>query len=124
VRATVRTIELRREIQMIRVLSLATSLATLAFLLAPSALATRPDDRAGLRGPGALVATTDAVRPDDRGGVRGPGPEAIDPVPAVTTSGFDWTAAGIGLVGGLAIAVLAGGIAATTVQRHRLHRLA
>jgi hypothetical protein len=71
-----------------------------AALLVPVAQAQRPDDRAGLRGPGGIAAlqagvsnhpdnrsaargpgavaaqqqqTPAAVRPDDRGGIRGPG---------------------------------------------------
>jgi hypothetical protein len=45
-------------------------------------IATRPDDRDGLRGPGAVVTAqaTTALHPDDRAGARGPG--AIDGMPS------------------------------------------
>jgi hypothetical protein len=49
-----------------------------AALLVPLAQAQRPDDRAGLRGPGAFASTeaSSATHPDNLGGTRGPG--AID----------------------------------------------
>jgi hypothetical protein len=78
-----------------------------AALLVPVAQAQRPDDRAGLRGPGAFVTTqpsashpdnravrgpgsveiqqqqtTAAVRPDDRAGARGPGAFGTSESPA------------------------------------------
>jgi MYXO-CTERM domain-containing protein len=64
--------------------------------------ATRPDDRAGVRGPGsaaaAQAATEDpgsAARPDNRAGLLGVASlQATDSV--ATSSGFDWTDAGIG----------------------------
>jgi hypothetical protein len=76
------------------------TIAVAAAVLVPVAQAERPDDRAGLRGPGAFASTqsqvnhpddralkgpgaieqlrqSTTVRPDDRAGMRGPG--AIDP---------------------------------------------
>jgi hypothetical protein len=56
-------------------------------LVVPIAAAQHPDDRAGMRGVGAIsAAQADAVlRPDDRVGVRGPGRTAwATPVPATT----------------------------------------
>ncbi len=46
-----------------------------AALLIPVAQAQRPDDRAGLHGPGAFASTetSAATHPDNRAGVRGPG---------------------------------------------------
>jgi hypothetical protein len=46
-----------------------------AALLVPVAQAERPDDRAGLHGPGAFTSTETSVasHPDNRAGVRGPG---------------------------------------------------
>ncbi len=75
-------------------------------LLAPSALADRPDDRAEARGPGALVASS-AIRPDDQAGTRGPG--SIPPVvvaAGASADGFDWTDAGVGAVGAFGLALL------------------
>src|SRR5262245_42179599 len=70
---------------------------------------THPDNRAEARGPGAIAAQQAAstpVRPDDRDGARGPG--ALTPTPVVesTSSGFDWNAAVIGMVGGMGAALL------------------
>jgi hypothetical protein len=77
----------------------------------------RPDDRAGVRGvPNPPVYIDRAVRPDDRPGVRGIatwshvlGASASLPV----DSGFDWTAAGIGAAGALALCCIAATAAAT-----------
>ena len=70
---------------------------------------THPDNRAEARGPGAIAAQQAAstpVHPDDRAGARGPG--ALTPTPVVesTSSGFDWSAAAIGMVGGMGAALL------------------
>lgn len=44
------------------------------WLAVPAAQATRPDDRAGARGPGAIAAEGSVARhPDNRAGARGPG---------------------------------------------------
>jgi hypothetical protein len=103
-----------------------------AVALEQSAAVVRPDDRAGLKGPG-LVATiavrsglshpdnranhgvgvvaagpgAAALRPDDRGAPRGPGSIGL-PVVAVTGvgGGFDWGDAGIGAFGGAGIVLL------------------
>ena len=91
----------------------------------------RPDDRAGLRGPGAVDTQSTSIRPDDRAGMRGPG--AIDQPSAVSTStrpddragsrgpgafeqptvvvthsstGFDWGDAFVGALGGIGMALL------------------
>jgi hypothetical protein len=79
----------------------AAALATsLVFTLSAFA-ATRPDDRAGVRGPGPSTATrvVDAqpglsARPDNRAGVLGVG-TADKAVSVGTSTGFDWAAAGI-----------------------------
>ena len=78
-----------------------------ASILAPVALAERPDDRAGQRGPGGIAAlqtgasghpdnravrgagttsitASGAIRPDDQAGMRGPG--AFDPSPATAAT--------------------------------------
>ena len=70
---------------------------------------THPDNRAEPRGPGAIAAQQAAstpVRPDDRAGARGPG--ALTPTVVVesTSSGFDWSAAAIGMIGGMGAALL------------------
>jgi len=70
---------------------------------------THPDNRAEARGPGAIAAqqaSSTPVRPDDRAGARGPG--ALTPTLVVesTSSGFDWSAAAIGMVGGMGAALL------------------
>jgi hypothetical protein len=72
--------------------------------------ATRPDDRAGARGPGAIEqphTVSTSTRPDDRAGTRGPG--AIEqPTIVVTQSstGFDWGDAFVGALGGIGTALL------------------
>ena len=103
-----------------------------AALFAPAALAERPDDRAGLHGPGANAVTAASVRPDDRAGTRGPGAESLVLAASVrpddragvrgpgagptviltqTDPGFDWADAGIGALGAFGLAlVLFGGL--------------
>ena len=87
------------------------------------ARSTRPDDRAAARGPGAIAAQQAAstpVRPDDRAGARGP--EALTPTPVVESrsSGFDWSAAAIGMVSGMGAALLlTGGLFLLLGQRSR-----
>jgi hypothetical protein len=51
------------------------TIAVGAALLVPVAQAQSPDDRAGLRGPGAIASTqgSAATHPDNRAGTRGPG---------------------------------------------------
>ena len=49
-----------------------------------SMIPVRPDDQAGVKGPGAIgVGSVAAVRPDDKAGARGPGANAVVPVAAV-----------------------------------------
>ena len=72
-------------------------------------LAVRPDDRAEIRGPGAYspaALTTGAVsHPDNRAESRGPG--SVDSVVVVSdSSGFDWSDALIGSLGGVGVALL------------------
>jgi hypothetical protein len=114
-----------------------------AVALEQSTAVVRPDDRAGLRGPG-LAATivvssglshpdnranhgvgaiaagpvTVAVRPDDGAAPRGPGAIGL-PVVAVTGAdgGFDWGDAGIGAFGGAGIVLLLVGAAALLAAR-------
>lgn len=111
-----------------------------AALFAPTALAERPDDLAGLHGPGAHAAFTAAsVRPDDRAGVRGPGAESLVLAAAVrpddlagvrgpgaaptviltqTDSDFHWADAGIGALGAFGLAlVLFGGLQVASRNR-------
>lgn len=56
------------------------ALALGAALLAPVAQAQRPDDRAGIRGPGAFEQAVVPSHPDNRGDARGPGGIATRPV--------------------------------------------
>jgi len=71
----------------------------------PALGATRPDDRAGVRGPGTAAETAQAfaadpassARPDNRAGVLGVGSDGTEATVAVATgTGFDWADAGIG----------------------------
>jgi hypothetical protein len=105
-----------------------------AAIAAPVAGAERPDDRGGMRGPGAIASLqpgaarqpdsrararpgelavsqpTAIVRPDDRPGSRGPGVLA-SVVVAPRASTFDWSDALLGGLGGAGIALLlTGGI--------------
>jgi hypothetical protein len=86
------------------------------------AASTHPDNRAEARGPGAIAAQQAAskrVRPDDRAEPRGPG--AVTPAVVVESSnGFDWSSAGIGMVGGMGAALLlAGALLLLLGQRSR-----
>lgn len=124
-----------------RILQTTTLVLAAAALLAPGALADRPDDRAGrlgvggatsmsgsirpddradARGPGGLAVVQSGIRPDDRAAVRGPG--AIPTVFATagpSADGFDWADAGIGAVGALGLALLLFG--ALQVASRRSH---
>lgn len=107
--------------------ALATAVA--AAIAVPAAVATRPDDRDGARGPGAVLVvekTTSIAptHPDDRAGPRGPGPGTAASSGAATVDGFDWRDAGVGLAGGLVVALVAAGAAVTLSQRHQAQRLA
>lgn len=95
----------------------------------PAAEAVRPDDQAGPRGPGAVSVSSkktvaSATRPDDRAGVRGPGATLVGSTVLVSSDGFDWSDAGIGVAGGLGLALIAAGLLATTTRSHRMQRLA
>ncbi len=75
----------------------------------PSA-AVRPDDRSGVHGPGTVAAQQQqpsaTVRPDDRAGVRGPGAPTATVVVSTSSNGFDWSDALIGGAGGMGAAFL------------------
>ena len=94
--------------------------------------ASRPDDRAGVRGVTSIqmpdlvqrelikaqTSSPTVVHVDDRGGLRGPGP-VESPSPVVTTShgsDFDWKDAGIGATASLLAALM---FAAATIARRR-----
>jgi hypothetical protein len=102
-----------------RILQSASVMLAALVLLAPNALAQRPDDRAGPIGVGAVTYADSSIRPDDRPEPRGPG---SIPIVLVTsqpaTDRFDWRDAGMGAVGALALAlVLAGGLGLATRAR-------
>jgi uncharacterized iron-regulated membrane protein len=102
------------------------TIVVVAALLSPSALAIRPDDRPGTRGPGALVAqqaTAPAPRPDDRAGIRGPG-TLVSEVAQPASAGFDWGDALIGGVGGVGIALLLTGSVFIVASRRSRARIA
>jgi hypothetical protein len=84
----------------------------------------RPDDRAGTRGPGVIDqpnTVSTSTRPDDRAGMRGPG--AIEQPTVIVTqgsTGFDWTDAFVGALGGIGTALLlTGGLFLLLGQRTR-----
>jgi hypothetical protein len=67
---------------------------------------------------GTSAPSTAAVRPDDRAGIRGPG--VVQPpvaAPIVSKPGFDWGDAGIGALGGLGAMFLLGGAMALVLTR-------
>jgi hypothetical protein len=75
----------------------------------------RPDDRAGIRGVGAVNGVgaenflAHGLRPDDRAGIRGVGSVSSEPtLVRVTDDEFSWGDAGIGAASALAAALLAG----------------
>jgi hypothetical protein len=85
----------------------------------------RPDDRVGIRGIRASLATGNprqagrAMRPDDRPGRRGIGSTgaAVRPAPAASASGFDWGDAAVGASGAVGVLVAATAAAALTLRR-------
>jgi hypothetical protein len=81
-----------------------------ASLVVPVAQAQRPDDRAGVHGPGLVAAQQQqpsaAIRPDDRAGVRGTGAAPSTIVFSTSSNGFDWSDALIGGAGGMGAALL------------------
>jgi len=127
-----------------KLVALTGALLSLAVLAAsPAFAASHPDNRAGMRGVGAITAAASApVRPDDRPGLRGVGgAEAViapsgrpdgrllpdgadlgDPRPTVVLvdgNGFDWGDATIGAVGALGASLLTAalGFAARRTRR-------
>ena len=110
--------------------TIAVATLTSALALAGSAFgATRPDDRAGVRGPGEAVAPAQVVadspgmtaRPDNRAGILGVDSGAPDEVVAVSTrNGFNWTDAGIGAAAGAGFLALlgVGGLLAMPKRQH------
>lgn len=124
-------------------ITLIATLVVAAAVLAPAALAARPDDRAGALGAGSIAADqsshvrpddragvragfesaatgSDAARPDDRGGARGPGTPSDTPAVHTTSTGFDWSDALIGALTGVGIAlVLMGTLLLVTSRRAR-----
>jgi hypothetical protein len=98
--------------------------ASLVFTFSAFA-ATRPDDRVGVRGPGAALAAKVesgdpglAPRPDNRAGVLGIGVDDSTSS-AGTTGRFDWTAAGIGAGATGAFVVLVGAAAMLAMPRRQ-----
>ena len=113
--------------------SLAVLTAVLASFLAitTSALgATRPDDRAGVRGPDNAATQVVAgdpgssARPDNRAGALGAGTDAVEAAASAGSSnGFDWADAGIGAAATTAAAMLLGFVAFLAMPK-RQHRRA
>jgi len=95
---------------------------TAAIVSTAGSSAVRPDDRAGLRG--ADEGAVQATRPDDRAGVRGPSSVPVHFTAAATSDGFDWTAALIGSVGGIATALLVMGGAFLLLSQRNKPRMA
>jgi len=103
--------------QILEILAFAAMVAAI-FVPGASAYGERPDDRAALRGPGA-VPTRAAIRPDDRGGIRGAGPMAGSGAVIVALDakkGFAWDAAAFGAAATLVVILLFAG--ATLGARH------
>lgn len=97
--------------------------AVVTAIAAPAVARVRPDDRAGVRGPGASAAGAvyRALRPDDRGGVRGVVTSsrvlhALRPLVA-TSDSFDWNAGliGAGVASGATALLVLGTVA---IRRH------
>lgn len=106
---------------LVEILALA---AVVAAMLVPGAAASgqRPDDRAGVRGPGAISAHV-VTRPDDRGGLHGAGQVSASQAAAVTLNpdgGFEWDAVALGAAGTLVLVLL---LAGTTLGARRLRQL-
>jgi hypothetical protein len=98
-----------------RLAAAAMSALSLAAAVPATAAATRPDDRAGVRGPTAATSAQRAVRPDDRAGVRGPlSASRMTHAVVATSRTFDWgDAATGGAVTFGAISVLGQGVLAS-----------
>jgi hypothetical protein len=98
------------------------------------AQAADPDDRPGIRGPGAVDVSglVQSADPDDRPGIRGPGAVPVDveggtllTVPSVTLptaadGGFQWEDATLGAGAMLATVLLAAGLAVSFRHRRRV----
>ena len=102
---------------------IAAAVAASLFFTFSAFAATRPDDRAGVHGPGAAVATDGrdpglAPRPDNRAGVLGVGSDESTAA-SVTRSGFDWTAAGLGAGATGAVILLVGAAALLAMPRRQ-----
>jgi hypothetical protein len=67
-------------------------------------------------GPGSTVIVTGSTRPDDRAGIRGPSPVETPTVVSLHGDGFDWTDAGIGASVAVLIAAI---LASVTLIRRR-----
>jgi hypothetical protein len=100
-------------------------------------LATRPDDRSGVRGIESQGVTPDlsevqrhvkadefgsssSTRPDDKAGIRGPGIVQTPELVTSNGSGFDWTDAGIGAGTTLGVVLLLGSGLAVSRRRSQL----
>ena len=90
----------------------------------PAAQTIRPDDRATARGPGSISVesrTESVIRPDDRAGARGPG-SVVVPTSSVSTSdddGLPW--AGIGMGAALFVGLGLVGAALLFTGRYQRH---
>jgi hypothetical protein len=74
--------------------------------------------------PAADAAST-STRPDDRPGIRGPGALAAGPTTVLVASdGFDWGDAGVGLAGGVGVALVVGALLVAATHRRRVQSLA
>jgi hypothetical protein len=112
-----------------RVVLSSSALLVAALLVAPTGLAQRPDDRAGPIGVGSVTApaqtSTSSPRPDDRAEPRGPGAISLAPAAIpIADDGFDWRDAGVGLAGGLGLALVAAGLLAAATHKQRMQHLA
>jgi hypothetical protein len=90
---------------------------------AVAAASTRPDDRAGMRGPGAIDSAPLSQHPDNRAEARGPGAITTITAPSAA-SGFDWNDAFIGGLAGIGTALLATGCCLLLVSRRSTSRFA
>jgi hypothetical protein len=94
-------------------------------LAVPAVAAEHPNDRAGLQGVGALAATetgtpapAQSLRPDGRELPDGVDLAPTPPTIVAASDSFDWDDAGIGLAGGLGLAlVLVGALSAAQHAR-------
>jgi hypothetical protein len=107
-----------------------------------TALAERPDDRAGMLGVGAVTSTTEAAeapipdaferaiarattdaptRPDDRGEARGPGVLSVLPIATdAAVDDFQWSDASVGAAAALLTVACGAGLVAVRRDRRRV----